>query len=230
MQIKQLFVKREDACNCVSYLCAMRWLSIVISACILFFSNGLLFGQQESIYPPDGVYSSFTQFRSGSPHVTPAMMYQSGFAGGEKSVRQWVNSEGLAFVDLYGNKQSFNPVEFWGYVEEGTLHVFLGRKFHKVTLLGSISYFLESYPKITANHSPVVTEARTTSVYRLLDMETGDISEYTLKNLSELLERDEEIYKELMAISSSKTRTRKMFSFIEKYNKKHPLLAVTRNP
>lgn len=186
--------------------------------------------QQEMPYPADGVYASFTQFRSGIPQVAPSMMHKTGFTGNESSVRQWVNSEGLAFVDTYGNRQSFNPADFWGFVEGGVLHIFLGGKFHKVTLLGSISYFLESYPKVSANHSPVVTDARTTSVYRLLDMETGKISDYTMNNLSELLERDEEIYNEYQAIPSGKNRSRRMFSFMEKYNNKYPLLPLPGNP
>lgn len=197
---------------------------------IWLLSSGLPVAQSEAVYPPDGIYSTFTQFRSGTPHVVPGMMRKTGFTAPETSIRQWVNSEGMAFVDSYGNRQSFNPADFWGYVEGGTLYVFLGGKFHKITLLGSISYFLESYPKISANHSLVVTDARTISVYRILDMETGKISEYNLNNLGELLERDEAIYNEFIAITSAKTRSRRMFSFMEKYNKKHPLLPRAGNP
>lgn len=192
----------------------------------LLFTISIIFvagAQEATTYPPDGVYSSFSAFRAGKPSLTKDQMVKSGSQ--EFTIRQWVNSEKLLFRDASGEPVSFERRDFWGYVENGTLYIFLGNKFHKITVLGSISYFLESYPTVKGNPSPVVTESRATSAYRLLDMETGDILDYDISNLQQLLEPDEELFNEFKAIVSQKTKRKRMYSYMERYNKKYPLKA-----
>lgn len=142
------------------------------------------------------------------------------------TIRQWVSTENLYYLAADSSTKNFDSKEFWGYVENGNLYLALGYKFHKVTLLGTISYFLESYPVIKGNVAPVVTETRSTAVYRLLDMETGELSDYNVPNLEELLAPDEKLFQEFKAIESPKTKKKKMYSYIEQYNKAHPLLPL----
>jgi len=180
-----------------------------------------------SVYPADGVYTSFSSFRTGTPALSKKDMIRSVTSDAHFTIRQWINTENLLFVDKDSTRKNFNRNDFWGYVENGTLYIFLGLKFHKVTLLGQISYFLESYPVIKGNMAPVVTDTRSSSTYRLLDMETGDISDYTVPNLEELLSRDEVIYEKFRVITSAKTKKKKMYSFMEQFNAAHPLERIT---
>ena len=179
--------------------------------------------QDTDTFPVEGIYTNIQEFRTGSPNVPKEKLIRNSYSGNEMSIRQWINNEKFLYADASGVTIHFNPNEFWGYYENGTLYIFVGGKFHKVTLLGSISYFLESYPKVTGIHSPVVTDARATSVYRMLDMETGDIFDYDITSLGELLSRDEELSLEYNSISSMKLKRKKMYSFMERYNKKFPL-------
>jgi len=174
------------------------------------------------IYPVDGVYATFSAFRNGNPDVSKSQFVKPETAE-EYTIRQWVNSENLYYIDAANVKQSFDPKTFWGFVEKGTLYLFLGNKFHKVNTLGQISYFLESYPVIKGGMAPVVTEARSTSTYRFLDMETGDILDYTVENLLDLMEDDEPLYLEFKSIVSMKEKKKKMFIYLERYNTNHPL-------
>ncbi len=177
------------------------------------------------IYPPEGVYASFSSFKNGKPEIVKTQFVKSATADAY-TIRQWVNSEKLYYLDSANMQQSFDPMTFWGFVEKETLFLFLGNKFHKVNVLGKISYFLESYPIIKGNMAPVVTDARSTSAYMLMDMETGDIIDYTVENLMDLLEKDEEIFTEYKSIVSQKEKKKKMFIFMERYNAKHPLQPV----
>lgn len=176
-------------------------------------------------YPREGVYASFSAFRNGNPDVLKSQFVKPATAD-EYNVRQWVNSEKLLYLDSAGAQQNFDPMTFWGFVEKETLFLFLGNKFHKVNTLGQISYFLESYPIIKGNMAPVVTDARSTSSYRLLDMETGDINDYTVDNLMDLLERDEALFAEYKAIISQKEKRKKMYTYMERFNEKYPLQPV----
>lgn len=112
----------------------------------------------------------------------------------------------------------------WGYVENGTVYILLNGKFHKILLFGQISYFLESYPVVRDQMSPVVTEARTTSTYRLLDMTNGRIGTFEPGRLETLMREDEELLNEFRMLGSPKIKERKMYSFIERFNKAHPLI------
>ncbi len=182
---------------------------------------------QTTTYPVEGVYTSFNSFRKGKPDLLKSDMVRSLTGANDFSIRQWINSENLFFLDNDSIRQKFDANDFWGYVENGTLYLALGYKFHKVTMLGQISYFLESYPVIKGNVAPVVTETRSAAIYRLLDMETGDLTEYDIPNLEELLSRDEKLFEQFKAIASPKAKKKKMYSFIEMYNKEHPLLPLT---
>jgi hypothetical protein len=71
--------------------------------------------------------------------------------------------------------------------------------------------------------APVVTDARSTTAYRLLDMETGNILDYTVENLQDLLLPDEAIYQEYKSIVSLKEKKKKMYTYLEKFNNNHPL-------
>ena len=173
-------------------------------------------------YPPEGVYATFSAFRNGKPDIKKSQLVKS-TAETEYTFRQWVNSEKMYYLDSNNQKLSYDPSNFWGFVEKGVLHLFLGNRFHKVHTLGQISYFLESYPVIKGNVAPVVTEVRSTSSYRLLDMETGDIHDYTVENLQDLLAPDEIIFLEYKSIVSQKEKKKKMYIYLEKFNNNHPL-------
>jgi len=190
---------------------------------VLLLSGFSLIAQSpQSVYPAEGVYATFSAFRNGNPDIIKSQIVKS--AGVEEyTFRQWVNSEKLYFLDEKQVKQSYNPDNFWGFVEKGILYLYLGNKFHKVNTLGQISYFLESYPVIKGNMAPVVTEARATSAYRFLDIETGEIFDYTVDNLIDLLAKDEVMQLEYKSIVSQKEKKKKMFIYMEKFNSKYPL-------
>ena len=173
-------------------------------------------------YPPDGVYLSFSAFRNGKPDLIKSQLVSSVY-NNDFTIRKWSNTENLYYNDASNVKMSMDHKSIWGFSENGVLFLFLGNKFHKVTVLGQISYFLESYPVIKGNMAPVVTDTKATSSYRFLDMETGEIADYTVENLQDLLQRDETIYNEYMAITSLKSRKKKMYVFMERFNKEHPL-------
>ena len=177
-------------------------------------------------YPPDGVYFSFSAFRNAKPDLIKTQLIKSVYSG-DFTIKQWSNTENLFFTDPAGTKQSVVRESIWGFAENGTLYLHLGNKFHRISLLGQISYFLESYPVIKGNMAPVVTETKATATYRMLDMETGDIVDYTVENLQELLAPDENLFNEFKAITSAKQKKKKMYSFMERFNTAHPLRAIS---
>jgi len=187
------------------------------------------FGQDDTTktfkYPPDGVYYTFSAFRNGKPDLLKEQVAKSTYDP-EYTLKKWSNTEFLNYTDASGARRSLNRDSVWGFAENGVVHVCLGNKFHRISLLGQLSYFLESYPVIKGNMAPVVTDTRATSYYRLLDMETGDFYDYSIDNLQTLLERDEVLYNEFVALETPKLKRKKMYSFVERYNNLYPLRAA----
>jgi|SRR5688572_2459913 len=204
----------------------MKQISIILCG-FLIFLTGLSQGQSsENAYPPDGVYSSFSAFRNGIPDLNRSQLIRADKST-DFTIRQWVNTEKLLYIDSNNIEHNFDAGRFWCFAEQGVVHLFLGNKFHKVHTLGQITYFLESYPTIKGNMAPVVTDSRGSSAYRFLDMETGDIMDYTVENLEDLLERDELLFLEYKSIVSLKEKKKKMFAYMEHFNNKHPLKKIT---
>ncbi len=55
-----------------------------------------------------------------------------------------------------------------------------------------------------------------------MDFYTGNRVDFNLENLENMLKRDDEIYKEFMALSRKKKKEQAN-RFIRKYNEKHPV-------
>ncbi|MBL0070329.1 MAG: hypothetical protein IPP34_00060 [Bacteroidetes bacterium] len=180
----------------------------------------LTLAQNPVSYPVDGVYCTFKPSEMGSP-IWLNRSSLSRFSKLNLLIKQWSTTENLFYTDAQGNKQMLGRDSIWGFSESGVVHIFLGKKFHKIHTLGQISYFLESYPVIR-NMAPVVTDTKGASYYRLLDMETGELYDYNPESFLLIIENDEALHAEYKAISSAKARKKKLYSFLERYNKAHP--------
>ena len=204
----------------------MKKLLVLISALLLLVING---GDCSSIkYPSDGIYLTFTSFRKGEPDIQRDQLFKDlKSTQPAVSFRQWFNSTEKYLQTDTAGMVSFGETPVWGYVENGTLYILLNGKFHKVLVLGTISYFLESYPVVRGQMSPVVTDARTVSSYKLLDMKTGRIGTYETGRLETLMKDDQELYDEFRSIVSAKAKEKKMYSFMERFNQRHPLSPLT---
>jgi hypothetical protein len=178
-------------------------------------------------YPLDGIYLSFSTFRKGVPDIRKEQLFKDSKANQPAvSYRQWFNSPEKYLQSDSAGMVTFGETPVWGYVENGTLYILLNGKFHKMLMLGTISYFLESYPVVRGQMSPVVTDARTVSSYKLMDMNTGRIGTYETGRLETLMKDDPELYDEFRTIVSAKTKEKRMYSFMERYNQRHPLTPI----
>lgn len=179
-------------------------------------------------YPADGIYLTFSAFRKSEPDIRKDQLFKDENAKQPAvTYRQWFSSPDKYLQSDTAGMISFGDKPVWGYVENGTLYILLNGKFHKMLLLGTISYFLESYPVVRGQMSPVVTEARTVSSYKLLDMKTGKIGTYEAGRLETLMKDDQELYDEFRSIISAKVKEKRMYSFMERYNQRHPFNPLT---
>ena len=199
-------------------------------ACMLFYS-AICFAQKNSgkIVKPaseirDGIYFSFEHLKKNEPDLLQENLFKSLYDS-TFSLWQWSNTTNLYFIDKDGSRKSLNRDSIWGFSENGTPYICLKQRFHKMNTVGAISLFIEFYPVIRDPLSLVVTDSKGTSTERIFDFQNGSVTDYSLQNLNTIFSRDEELSKEFNSIKKEKTKKKKAYSFLEKYNNRHPLFS-----
>lgn len=119
--------------------------------------------------------------------------------------------------------------EPWAYVQNGTFYVNFKNEFYRVPVFGNISYFVAR----VVNHSPglvynpgfgyVQGPATTTEIREfVIDMNTGEMQEFRLENVENMLRRDQAFYEEYNKMSRRQKKDR-VYLYIRKYNERHPV-------
>lgn len=170
----------------------------------------------------DGVYFSFEDVKNNKPNLLLKNLFKS-YYDSSFTISQWANTPSLYYLDQSTNRVSLNRDSIWGYCENGIPYICINRYFHKINTVGSICLFTEFHPVIKDPLSIVVTDVKGNSVDRILDFENGQVGDYTLDNFNFILMRDEVLFNEFNAIKKLKAKRKKMYSYLERYNERHPI-------
>ncbi len=168
----------------------------------------------------EGVYISSDQFLKQQPSYTPAQLNRTN-ATTHYSIRSWSNKDSL-YIYINQHKQAILRESVWGFYDDGNLFLQHNGYFHKVTLLGSISLFTEIYPLIKAPFTPVTTDETKEIIPSMIDLHSGKMYLLAVKSLLELLKSDETLLNNFTVLTK-KTRKKMMYSYIERFNDRHPL-------
>lgn len=171
---------------------------------------------------PEGVYLGFENLRNRRPDIKPEQLTSSQHR--QIKVKAWFRGDSLMFTTPSGDTRKMTPDSVYAFISDGDL--FLQRKGmdHKVTLKGELMFFTESYPIRNNAMSPVVVDRNRNQTSRLLDFRTGEILDYSANTIeSVFMERDPDLYKEFIGISSLKTKRQLLLRYIERYNERHPV-------
>lgn len=214
-------------------------LKTLLTFFVLLFS-AVSFAQNDSVkYTRDyafneGIYITYSDFRMNRPitkHVIESKedKEQLDFIG--KTVE---NSEYI-FFKFGGHIHKVKTDSIWGFSQNNTVFINYDKKMFRIPVFGNISQFIATVEVInnyagmnspyyynygvTATNMP--TKGREVRQF-VMDFYSGQILDYNLKNITELLKRDDAIYKSFMALSKGK-RKKQMGMFLRKYNEAHPV-------
>jgi len=192
-------------------------LSIQIFFLITLLSNRI-FAQK----PENGVYFSSLQLIENTPVLTQEkiVVRNNNFS----SYKNWFKSDSLYFLNSSYQKTSLDKDSIFAIVEQNIVFINSNQTLHKVNELGYLTYFIESYPIVNTAYSPVAVDVKKELSPRILDLKSNKIVDYSANNLLQLLkEYDNELYLSYKALDSNKKRKQLLYSYLEKYNAKHPL-------
>lgn len=170
----------------------------------------------------DGIYFTFEDVKKNKPNLVKENLFKS-YYDTIFTISQWSNTFNLYYKNNEGMRIGLNRDSVWGYCENGIPYICIGGYFHKVSTLGSISVFTEFYPVIRDPLPIAITDVKGTAIDRILDFKNGRTGDYDLDNLNFILMRDEPLFKEFNSIKKLKSKKKKMYSYLEKYNERHPL-------
>jgi len=183
----------------------------------------------------EGIYITYSDFRMNRPISKTVLSStedknQLDFIG--KVVE---NSEYITF-NFGGHFHKVKTDSIWGFAQNNTIFINHDKKMFRVPVFGNISQFIASVEVINnyggASISPFYYNYGTTATNMptksreirqfVLDFYSGEVYDYNLTNITDILKRDTILYKEFMTLSKRK-RKKQMGLFLRRYNALHPI-------
>ncbi len=142
----------------------------------------------------------------------------------------------VSVLDDMGLKIDIKVKDIWGFSQNGMLFIKWNGQFNRIPVFGSICHFIADKTYVDNRYNPynnyynyyynpyyypntqtVKTELR----QYLLDMETGQVMDYTHENLEIIISRDKKLYEEFVKLKSKQKRQLK-FLYLRKFNENNP--------
>jgi hypothetical protein len=171
---------------------------------------------------PNGVYLSIDELKNRQPSILVSQILVNGEPS--EHVKKWFRGDSLFYKNNLLAKRKISYDSIFAFVDDGVLYIQRKGYDHKVTVHGQLCYFVESYPIRRAASAPVVMDKNNETTPRILDLKDGELLEYSVKSLEEILAlRDEELFQEFVGFKNPKKQRQVLLRFIERYNERHPI-------
>jgi hypothetical protein len=177
----------------------------------------------------EGLYLQYSDFRHNWPIpkeklITDIKKDQLDFYA------KLIESDNIEYLERDGNKARIKAENVWGFCQNNIIYINYKKNFYRIPVFGAISYFMGPVdvnvysPGYNVFLNTPVSQPSTTKEMRefIMDFYTGQLYDFTVEKVEELLKKDEEIYKEFDALSRKKKKEQAS-RFIRKYNEKHPV-------
>lgn len=142
-----------------------------------------------------------------------------------------IEGENIEYTERDGSHSKINSTKVWGFCQNNVVYINYNKTFYRIPLFGAISYFIASVEVntlspgynvfINSSGGSGTSGAREIREF-LLEFYSGKLSEFSLDDLEQMLQKDESIYKEFKDLSKKKKKEQ-VSKFIRKYNEKHPI-------
>jgi len=148
-----------------------------------------------------------------------------------------LENQTISILDNMGQKTDIQVSNIWGFAQNGMLYIKHNAQFNRIPVFGNICHFIADRTYIDNRYNPYYnnyssyyynpyyypnTQSVKTELRQyILDMETGQVMDYTEDNLEIILARDKVLYEEFVKLSRKKKRQLK-FLYLRKYNENNP--------
>ncbi len=178
----------------------------------------------------DGLFLNFGQVKNNSPVPKNNIATEL-----DKNTYDFydmlIYEDEFAVINENGVKNIIKPTDNkpWGYAQNGKLFIYWEQRAFLIPNIGTISYFVASHYEPDFSYSTDEYFASTNDpstkvelIQYFLYFPTGDIYEFTIKNIDPIFATDNQLYAEWSKLSKRKKKQNK-FVYMRKFNEKHPL-------
>lgn len=212
-------------------------MKLVIVFCLL---PAFLFAQDSIIYDAnfefyDGLYLSFDDFRNDNPIAFESVTSQYS-VDDPMFLETMLENREISYADRFGHSRTLSIDNLWGYSRRGKPFIgFKGQKylgilfkdnsrgknsdnFGQFVVVGQISVF-----QVNMMTTRYISGGSSWDTNQLLfSIKEGKVFDYNGPEFEKLIKEDPELYQEFMKLEIS-DKKQQMFSFILRYNQRHPL-------
>jgi hypothetical protein len=185
----------------------------------------------------DGIYMSIEDVKHNNP--IPKERIISNLNENDYSFfENLLEGDYISVLDNMGVKTEIKVKDIWGYSQNGMLCIKWNGQFNRIPVFGSICHFIADKTIVDNRYNPSYynnyynnyynpyyypnTETVKTELRQyILDMETGQVMDYTTENLEIILARDKTLYEEFVKLSNKKKKQLK-FLYLRKFNENNP--------
>jgi hypothetical protein len=183
----------------------------------------------------DGIFMNIEDVRRNNP--IPKELIISDMDENDYSFfENLLENDFVSVLDNMGIKLDINVKDIWGFSQNGMLYIKWNGQFNRIPVFGSICHFIADKTYVDNRYNPYYnnynyyynpnyypnTQSVKTELHQyLLDMETGQVMDYTHENLEIILTRDKKLYEEFVKLKNRKKRDLK-FLYLRKFNENNP--------
>lgn len=215
-------------------------MKIIVSTILLSIIFSVSFAQTDSIklikYDYDfsfneGLYLDFNSFRNNSP--IPYASFINPSYRNETFFEELDAATTITYNNKHGHSTTIEIIDIWGYSKNGKPYIYWANKYNLIPFVGQISHFI-TIVQVTHNtyrepfydpyhYNPSARVYQSDELRQfLIDMETGEILDYNLANVEQILKRDPKIHSDFMELRKRK-RKKEMFYYVKLYNEMNHL-------
>lgn len=148
-----------------------------------------------------------------------------------------LQEEFISVLDNMGLKVAIKVKDIWGFSQNGMLFIKWNGQFNRIPVFGSICHFIADKTYVDQRYNPYYSNyynyyynpyyypnnqtVKTELRQYLLDMETGQVMDYTHENLEIIISRDKKLYEEFVKLKNKQKRQLK-FLYLRKFNENNP--------
>ncbi|MGQ0829083.1 MAG: hypothetical protein ACT4ON_11900 [Bacteroidota bacterium] len=174
----------------------------------------------------EGIYLTIEQFKKNTPIAKSAVV--SDIPKSQLDfLTQVMDHKKIILKDSAGNDQKIETASVWGYCQNRTIYINFNNEFNRVNVIGTLCHLTAIITRVTTFDDPINSTYGMNTTFDelrqfILDIQTNKILSFDVKNMEILLARDNELYKQFMALKR-REKSDSIFIYLRKYNEKHPL-------
>jgi hypothetical protein len=142
-----------------------------------------------------------------------------------------IEEEFIEYKERDGSVIRIESQKVWGYCQNNIIFINQDRNFFRIPVFGAISNFIGTVEVVgySPGYDPFMnapignTSIKTREIRQFLfDFYSGEITPFSIDQVEIYLKRDDDLYKEFIALSKKKKKEM-IIKYIRLYNEKHPV-------